>query len=362
MTSLVRRKRYHFHGAKQMLRMQRALITALTAGLSLAGWAAVTPPPKPSTSPEIVGDAVLALPKLTQAPELAAALKGVTEGPLVQRTANLKRKVVNDLVFVEGGTFDMGDWGPYVPKADSRPVHTVQLTGFYISRYKTTYAEFDTYTDATRTVRTATSKYDQALRHPIVPAGALWQRARDYCQWLGKLTGLPFDLPTEAQWEFAARSRGQNFVFPTDNGNIDHGRNVPGSPDQFPLLSPIPDPTGTLGALRPYSIGLFPPNPLGLYDLSHDGEEWTLDWYAADYYARSPKTDPKGPTTGTQKVARGWPNGDSLGGSGITTYRRARDPLVLRKDWDNPKKLVPASVVDSNWRCVANTTKPRPVF
>ncbi|AOY01995.1 hypothetical protein BJP62_17050 [Jeongeupia sp. USM3] len=302
----------------------------------------------------------MALPKLAQSPELAAALKGVAEGPLAQRTAKLKRKVVDDLVFVEGGSFDMGDWGPYTGKADSRPVHTVQLTGFYISRYKTTYAEFDAYTDATKTPRTVMGEFDRQYRAPNVPAGAVWQRARDYCQWLGKLTGLPFDLPTEAQWEYAARSRGQHFVFPTDNGNIDHGRNVPGSGKHMALLSPLPDPDGELSDVRPYPVGLFPPSPLGLYDLSSNGEEWVLDWYSPDYYAHSPKIDPKGPKTGTQKVARSWPNGDDSGAYGITAFRRARDPLLRIKDWDDPSKLIPGAQSENGLRCVVNTTKPLP--
>ncbi|GAA5783980.1 formylglycine-generating enzyme family protein [Chitiniphilus shinanonensis] len=340
------------------------LILGLSTCLPLAAVAAVTPvtpPPTPSTSPLVKGEALAALPKLAQSPELAASLKAVAEGPLPQRLAALKRKAVADLVFVEGGSFEMGDWGPYVPKADSRPVHAVQLTGFYISRYKTTYAEFDTYTDASRTPRTADSEFERNHRHPLLPAGAVWQRARDYCQWLGRQTGLPFDLPTEAQWEYAARSRGQRFVFPTDNGNIDHGRNVPGSIEHVKLLSPlVEDENRFLTDYRPYPVGLFPPTPLGLYDMAHDGEEWTLDWYAADYYAHSPKVDPKGPASGDKKVARGWPVSDATGFSGISAYRRVRDPLLRMRDFDDPNVLVPGPVIDHGLRCVVNSDLPLP--
>ncbi|TJZ71051.1 formylglycine-generating enzyme family protein [Chitiniphilus eburneus] len=335
------------------------LCLGLSACLPLAVPAAVTPPPKPSTSPLVTGEALAALPRFSQSPELAASLKAVAEGPLPQRLAALKRKAVADLVWVEGGSFEMGDWGPYVPKADSRPLHTVQLTGFYISRYKTTYAEFDTYTDASNTPRTADGEFERKYRHPLLPAGAVWQRARDYCQWLGQQTGLPFDLPTEAQWEYAARSRGQRFVFPTDNGNIDHGRNVPGSIEHVKLLSPLlDDEDGAVSKYRPYPVGLFPPTPLGLYDLAHDGEEWTLDWYAADYYAHSPKVDPKGPASGDKKVARGWPVSDATGFSGISAYRRVRDPLLRMSDWEDPTKLVPGPVYPYGLRCVANTDRP----
>jgi formylglycine-generating enzyme required for sulfatase activity len=157
---------------------------------------------------------------------------------------------------------------------------------------------------------------------------------------------LPFDLPTEAQWEYVARSRGQFFVWATDNGNIDYGRNVPAA-GQIELLN-------SSKARGPYPVGLFPANSLGLFDASHDGEEWVNDWYDENYYKASPKEDPQGPSTGTMKVARGWPVGDSLMPN--TMYRRQR-PLT------NPSRhlpnvgMLPGVYTSQGFRCSLQQSK-----
>ncbi|MEI2514549.1 formylglycine-generating enzyme family protein, partial [Acinetobacter soli] len=64
------------------------------------------------------------------------------------------------------------------------------------------------------------------LRVPNAPAGVSWQQAHDYCQWLDQQVGIPMTLPTEAQWEYAARNRGQYVIYPTDNGEYEPGQNV----------------------------------------------------------------------------------------------------------------------------------------
>jgi formylglycine-generating enzyme required for sulfatase activity len=336
-------------------------LSLASVSLSFAA-STVKPPEYPINMGTLPDEEVRKLPKREQPAALKKTLMSLTEGAgtIEERVARLKQKVLSDLVFVKGGSFEMGDWGPYFAKQDNHPVHPVQLTGFYISRYKTAYAEFDVYTDATKTQRTAISSFDRDYHHPLLPAGAYWQRARDYCQWLGKITGLPFDLPTEAQWEYAARSRGQKFAFPTNNGHLEQGKNIPGSGLHMKLISPLGK--NVSGESRPYPIGLFPPNPLGLYDMAHNGTEWMQDWYAEDYYANSPKVDPKGPPTGEKKVARSWSASDGTAtATGISAYRRAVHPMILRKDLFDPgNKLVPGPVISSCLRCVVNTDKPLP--
>ncbi len=252
------------------------LLCAVLVSLSAEAQKPVKPPKIPQMSNQYIDESQLKA--LKQPPALAAELEALGQGTIEERISKLKKKVVNDLIFVEGGTFMMGDFGPlwspeklpYSDQLASRPAHEVTLSNFSIAKYKTTYAEFDIYSDATRTERAANEKLDAEYRYPTVPAGVPWQRAKAYCQWLGTITQLPFDLPTEAQWEYAARSRGQFFVWATDNGSIDYGRNVPAA-GHVELIS-------RSGQSRvPYPVGLFPPNSLGLYDASHNGEEWVND-------------------------------------------------------------------------------------
>lgn len=266
----------------------------------------VKPPAYPQNKSKIaITEQELAkLPVPAQSAALANNLAGIQTGPLEQRLAWLKQKVIADLVKVEGGSFVMGDFGQNFKQwdiwfltnnEDTRHQHEVQLSSFYLSRYKTTYAEYDLYLDATGQPRSYMQD-DQINRHPLIPAGIAWQEAKNYCLWLGTLTGQKFDLATEAQWEYAARSRGQFFTIATDNGHIELGRNLPYY-EQIDLISPVVSP-------KRYPIGLFPPNPLGLFDMALNGSEWVNDWYAADAYQTSASRDPQGPATGDKKVVR----------------------------------------------------------
>lgn len=88
-----------------------------------------------------------------------------------------------------------------------------------------------------------------------------------------------------------------------------------------------------------YPVGLFPPNPLGLYDMSDNGVEWVNDWYAADAYATADARDPKGPATGIKKVIRSGAADSPLIGS--TVHRYSGNPLPTEKD-DDTGKIVPS--------------------
>ncbi|NWD09719.1 formylglycine-generating enzyme family protein, partial [Pseudomonas gingeri] len=247
--------------------------------------------------------------------------------PASERLALLQHvvKAIDNMVFVEGGTFEMGDFGwvgEYdpenmcewpcglprdelwflVPKSDSRPLHTVRLDSFYMAKYHTTIAEDDRFRiftglpfydmDLTEEDQKDGLTLSYRLRNPHLfkpdfPARSkLWQEAKDYCLWLGELSGLPVDLPTEAQYEYAARSGGRYVVYSTDTGSVIRGKNVHGNK-------------------RLYPVGYFPPNPLGLYEMGDNAVSWVNDWYAADYYQNSPVDNPQGPETGIEKVMRG---------------------------------------------------------
>uniref|UniRef100_UPI001D0DA458 formylglycine-generating enzyme family protein n=1 Tax=Klebsiella pneumoniae TaxID=573 RepID=UPI001D0DA458 len=159
---------------------------------------------------------------------------------------------------------------------------------------------------------------------------------------LGIKSGKKIDLPTEAQWEFAARSRGQYFQFPTNNGEYLPGKNVPGKDE----LDKYTDGFG----FPFYPVGKYPPNPLGLYDMGLSGSEWTNDWYAADYYSHSPVNDPQGPAQGTKKVLRGYIGGDRQ--YALTMFRQSKLPVPkIDKDDDYEKYGVGPQYV---FRCVVN--------
>ena len=239
---------------------------------------------------------------------------------------------IDNMVYVKGGSFDMGDFCPETTgyacaMGGSFPVHKVTLDGFYIARYKVTYQDYDVYTYENDLpelkVDPVLLKHHPDLRNPERPAVANWQLSRDYCQWLGKKTGLPFDLPTEAQWEYAARNREQNVLYATNNGKFDLDVNVP-SNDTI---------SKDVGLDAPYLVGKYPPTPLGLYDMGTDSPEWVYDWYQKDWYKFSTEHNPTGPITGTETVLRGIFVGDSreqnsLNSPAVTTSRAGRNPLL----------------------------------
>jgi len=318
-------------GALQKL--SRAEAPALTA---------IKPPANPKVSHHFISERNLAaLPVPQQSPELAKALADLQTGSVDARVAKLKAKVYADMVYVQGGRFMRGDFAKLMGidgvtrmtyNSDDKVVKEITLSDFWISKYKVTYAEFDVFADAMGKQRSASKQPE--MRHPLVPVGTDWQEAKAYCAWLGQLTGLPIDLPTEAQWEYAARSRGQFFMIPTDDGTINFGRNLPYSAQATHLSRAL-----GLAWVNAYPVGLFPPNPLGLFDMSENGREWVRDWYAADAYAKAESRDPQGPKAGTRKVTRSW-GGDTLK-IGVAVWRRSAEPTPMNKD-DDTGKLIPA--------------------
>lgn len=127
------------------------------------------------------------------------------------------------------------------------------------------------------------SSIDDRLDHPVVHVS--WEDARAYCRWAGK------QLPTEAQWEYAARGGLQQKAYPWG----DEPRPAEGWPHniwqgEFPIRN-----TGDDGFLTTAPVKSFPPNGYGLYDVTGNVWEWCADWYAPDYYRRSPRRNPAGP-------------------------------------------------------------------
>lgn len=266
--------------------------TALTLALSTLALAACRSEPKDDTPP---------MPERT-----------VTQAEIDELIEHSKAQ----MVFVEGGTFMMGDYqdedGLYLTlENDNKPATEVTLDSYSIGAYEVSYGEFDLYTDANDLPRTywRTWSVGEEWRGPEYPAGVSWHGAKNYCLWLAELTGLPFDLPTEAQWEYAARSRGQKVDFATNDGTIRRGEN-------YSEFTRYPRPSGT-----------FPPNPLGLYDMAGNVGDWVNDWYAEDYYQRGNTFNPQGPASGTHKILRGGVYLESPGASNVY-FRLEMDDLT----------------------------------
>jgi formylglycine-generating enzyme len=314
---------------------------------------------KPPANPKVFNehmprDQIEKLPIPKQPPALTAALLDLEKGSIEERIAKLKKKTLADLVYVRGGSFMRGDFAKIAgigasltANMDDKFVKKITLSDFWIGKYKVTYAEFDVFTDATGRKRTGMES-DGEGRHPVIPAGAYWQEAKDYCLWLGQITGYPFDLPTEAQWEYAARNRGQFFATATDDGNLVFGRNNPKDEQADKIAKKYANTSD-----RRYPVGLFPSNPLGLYDMAYMSFEWMNDWYAEDAYEKSTTQDPKGPASGTEKVIRSWylGNGQIIGTSiWRKTEKPTPDPLdILGKHVPSPTNSAPTL------RCAINS-------
>ncbi|HBQ7712383.1 TPA: SUMF1/EgtB/PvdO family nonheme iron enzyme [Klebsiella pneumoniae] len=264
----------------------------------------------------------------------------------------LVAKSLSNMVPVKGGEFLMGDFGPLVGQKlpfsinqDDKVLHKVVLSDFSISKFKVTNDDYNKYLQITGIKKPPINilvKEYPSLQKDDYSVGVTWQQAKDYCQWLGKESDKNIDLPTEAQWEYAARSRGQYLPFSTNNGNFGLGSNIP----EQKKLDEYTDGYG----FPIYPIGKYPPNSLGLYDMGLSGAEWSNDWYSTDYYSHSPVYDPQGPVKGNEKVLRGYVGGDRQ--YALTIFRQSSQPVPKFAGRDDYQKFGVSPLFV--FRCVIN--------
>ena len=188
------------------------------------------------------------------------------------REAILNRLVAN-MVRVEGGTFTMGS-----DDGDEKPTHQVMLSTYYIGKYEVTQAEWK----AVMGTNPSNHKGDNL---PV--GGVSWGDCQEFIRKLNELTGKQFRLPTEAEWEYAARG-----------GNKSNKTKYAGGSDI--------DNVGWYwdnSNCNAHPVGRKRPNELGLYDMTGNVWEWCQDWHG-DYSSAS-QTNPQGPATGRNRVVRG---------------------------------------------------------
>jgi len=269
--------------------------------------------------------------------------------------------------WIPGGSFTMGSNNPKFP--DELPAHRVTLDGFWIDETEITNAQFREFVEATGYVTVAekkpkpedfagqvenvadippenlvagsicfNSKFDpKMLRkdHPLWPyqvwkyvAGANWREpegpgsnlegrwehpvvhvswndALAYCRWAGTR------LPTEAEWEYAARGGHEGWEYPWGNERNPDGKWLHNIwQGEFPVQNDVTD-----GFVQTSPVKTFPPNDYGLYDMSGNVWEWCYDWYQPDYYAVSPERNPPGPADSLDPLEPTIPKRVQRGGS-----------------------------------------------
>ena len=171
---------------------------------------------------------------------------------------------------------------------NERPVHRVWVDDFLLAACQVTNADYVRFLRDTRSLPPPFWN-DRNFNNPEQPVvGVSWFEAVRYCDWLSEQTGRRFRLPTEAEWERAARGGLDGAQFPW-------GDAPPESlPDYASRWQTGPEPVGQASA-----------NEYGLYNMCDNVHEWCADWYAPGYYAVSPDRNPRGPETGERRVSRG---------------------------------------------------------
>lgn len=186
-------------------------------------------------------------------------------------------------VRIPGGWFEMGSEDG---AEDERPVHRVWVDAFELAVYPVTRREYEVFLRETGHEKPREwERFGDAPDLPVV--GVSWFDCQAYCEWRAA-NGSAVRLPTEAEWERAAR------------GGVDGGR--------YPWGDEIPSwiPNGGRGPLDgPWPVTVGEANPYGLYGIGANIHEWCADWYAAGYYAVSPERNPRGPENGVRRASRG---------------------------------------------------------
>ena len=206
--------------------------------------------------------------------------RSATAGMSQAQKDRIIQNLINNMVYVQGGTFIMGATSEQGSDADSdeNPIHQVTLSSFSIGRYEVTQEEWPT-------VMGSNPSNFKGVKRPV--DNVSWNDCQEFIRKLNAMTGRRFRLPTEAEWEYAARGE-----------NRSQGYKYSGS-NNLNSVAWYADNSGN----TTHDVGLKSPNELGIYDMSGNVWEWCSDWYGN--YSSSSQTNPTGSYSGSIRVSRG---------------------------------------------------------
>ena len=171
---------------------------------------------------------------------------------------------------------------------DEKPRHRVWVDAFELATYQTTNEEYSRFLEAASRPKPL-SWDDPCFNQPKQPVVAVsWLDAVAYCEWLSVACAKHYRLPTEAEWEHAARGGVENSPYPWGDS----------PPENLPEYA-------SRWKKGPEPVGLYSPNAYGLYNLGDNVHEWCSDWYDPGYYACSPERNPPGPAMSSRRASRG---------------------------------------------------------
>lgn len=171
---------------------------------------------------------------------------------------------------------------------DEKPEHQVWVDAFELAAFQTTNGQYARFVEDMRHPPPLLCD-DPNFAYPELPVVAVsWFDGVAYCDWLSRKSGKHYRLPTEAEWERAARGGAEGELYPWGNCPPEE------VPDYANRWKSGPEP-----------VGLYPPNAYGLFNSGDNVHEWCADWYDSAYYAVSPERNPQGPAAGARRASRG---------------------------------------------------------
>ena len=255
------------------------IILTLLLMLCPIGMAAQSTITRHKPKPAVTKPKPAAKPKTNPAPRRNSTHHSSSTSSTVSLSAELN-KLINNMVYVSGGTFTMGatsEQGSDV-SSDEKPTHSVTLSSYYICKYEVTQALW-------QAVMGSNPSFFKGDNLPVEYVS--WNDCQTFINRLNSYTGRNFRLPTEAEWEFAARGGNNSRHYKYSGSNY---------------IGDVAWYTDNSGC-RTHPVGTKQTNELGLYDMSGNVWEWCSDWFGS--YSSYSQSNPEGANSGSRRVDRG---------------------------------------------------------